>query len=88
MHPTIQALIDAGKPLPPGTRINSTLGGVPTGGIHELSANALASANGVPNHLSETVPFWILGWRDLHEDLHPPRVEVVEAIEEAQGRSR
>jgi hypothetical protein len=68
----LYALIADNKPLPKGTRINTTEGGIPTGGNHELSDNLLKAANKVPNHLSDYVPFWILGWRDLHGDLLPP----------------
>jgi hypothetical protein len=57
------------KPLPKGTRIKTTIGGVPTGGTHELPDHVLESANKCPNHMSDYVPFWILGWRDLHDDL-------------------
>jgi len=57
------------KPLPKGTRIKTTIGGVSTGSDHELTANVLESANQCPNHISDHIPFWIIGWRDLHDDL-------------------
>ena len=72
MHADIYNLFADNKPLPPGTRIKTTQGGVHTGGIHELPAYVLESANTLPNHMSEYVPFWILGWTDLHDDLLPP----------------
>lgn len=60
------------KKLPKGTRIKTTSGGVHTGGTHELSDNQLESANKVPNIMSDYAPFWVLGWKDLHEDLIAP----------------
>ncbi len=57
------------KPLPKGTRIKTTIGGLETGETHELAAHVLESANRCPNHLSDYVPFWILGWKDLHNSL-------------------
>ena len=69
MKRDVEALIANNQPLPKGTRIKTTSGGVHTGGTHELSDNVLASANRVPNVFSESVPFWILGWKDLHDDL-------------------
>lgn len=73
MNLWIYNLIADNKPLPKGTRINTTEGGAPTGGNHELSDFFLQVANRVPNHLSDYVPLWILGWRDLHGDLLPPK---------------
>ena len=58
------------KPLPNGTRIVE-----PSGNIHELPAHVLEAANRRPNHMSEHVPFWILGWTDLHDKLLPPTGE-------------
>jgi hypothetical protein len=72
MHKDIYFLLADNKPLPKGTRIMTTVGGMPTGGNHELPDHVLASANKCPNHMSDYVPFWILGWRDLHSDLLPP----------------
>lgn len=72
MTKEIYQLFSDNKQLPKGTRIQTTMGGVKTGGTHELSDNLLESANKVPNHLSEYVPFWILGWRDLLNDLSVP----------------
>lgn len=69
MTAEICKLLSDNKKLPNGTRIKTTIGGVETGGTHELSADVLSSANRVPNHMSDYVPFWILGWRDLHDDL-------------------
>lgn len=62
------------KKLPKGTRIKTTSGGIHTGGAHELSKSLLDTANRCPNHMSDYVPFWILGWKDLHADLLPPIV--------------
>ena len=50
------------KPLPK----NALLRGEP------LSPVVLESANKCPNHMSEYVPLWVLGWRDLHDDLSVP----------------
>lgn len=61
-----------GLPLPKGTRIKTTMGGHLTGGTHELSESSLANANKVPNHLSDHLPFWVLGWMDLHDNLIIP----------------
>jgi len=72
MDEKIWNLFADNKKLPKGTRIKTTCGGIYTGGIHELSDSVLESANSVPNILSEYVPFWVLGWRDLHNDLLPP----------------
>ena len=72
MTPEIYRLYADNKPLPKGTRIATTLGGIQTGETHELGENVLASANSVPNHMSDYVPFWILGWRDLHDWLSIP----------------
>lgn len=65
----IYNLLADNKPLPKGTRIKTTSGGVHTGESHELTDNQLQSANKVPNIKSEYVPFWILCWKDLHGDL-------------------
>lgn len=67
-------LIADNKKLPNGTRILTAVGGVHTGDSHELPEHVLASANRLPNHMSDYVPFWVLGWRDLHDDLLPPNV--------------
>ena len=72
MTSEIYKLFADNKPLPKGTRIATTQGGIPTGGTHELTDNQLASANRCPNHMSAYVPFWILGWRDLHDGLSVP----------------
>lgn len=72
MNKDIYNLLTDNKPLPKGTRIMTTKGGIPTGGNHELPDHVLASANRCPNAFSDYVPFWILGWRDLHNDLLPP----------------
>ena len=42
------------------------------GETHELPDFLLESANKVPNSMSDYVPFWITGWRDLHDSLHHP----------------
>jgi hypothetical protein len=72
MNNDIYNLMADNKPLPRGTRIITTQGGIPTGGKHELPEHVLAAANRRPNSLSDHVPFWILGWQDLHNDLLPP----------------
>jgi hypothetical protein len=72
MTDDIEKLLAGNKPLPPGTRIKTTFNGAQTGETHELPAHVLASANRCPNHLSDTVHFWVLGWRDLHNDLLLP----------------
>lgn len=69
MEIEIYNLMADNKPLPKGTRIKSTMGGIETGKTHELSDSILASANRVPNLLSDYCPFWIVGWKDLHNDL-------------------
>jgi hypothetical protein len=69
MQREIWELLADNKPLPKGTHIKTTIGGVHTGGTHELSDDQLAAANRLPNIFSEYVPFWILGWKDLHDDL-------------------
>lgn len=73
MKPEIYNLIMDNKKLPKGTRIKTTIGGIHTGGNHELPEHVLKSANAVPNHLSDYVPFWILGWKDLYDDLILPK---------------
>ena len=65
----IYNLLADNKPLPKGTRILTTSGGVYTGESHELTDNQLKSVNKCPNIKSEYVPFWILCWKDLHDDL-------------------
>lgn len=70
MHPEIYKLFSGNKPLPKGTRIKTTRGGIYTGGDHELSETALESANRVVNGY---FPFWIHAWRDLHSDLLPAK---------------
>jgi len=64
MTPEIYKLYADNKPLPIGTRIKSKWGL-----ILELTANQLQFANKCPNHMSEHVPFWVLGWANLHDDL-------------------
>lgn len=78
MQRELLELCEDHKMLPKGTRIKTTSGGVHTGGTHELTADQLASANKVPNVLSDCVPFWILGWKDLHKDLLLPRVSIAD----------
>lgn len=58
---TIKDLIEQKLPLPKGTLMLKT-----NGKTEALTDNQLCSANRVPNHLSETEPFWIHGWADLH----------------------
>ena len=62
MNREIYNLFAYNKPLPK----NALLRGEP------ISPIALESANKCPNHMSECVPFWVLGWRDLHDDLSVP----------------
>lgn len=72
MQHEVWELFADNKKLPKGTRIKTTSGGVHTGDTHELTDDQLDSANRLPNILSEYVPFWILGWKDLHDDLIAP----------------
>ncbi len=72
MAPEIYRLFADNLPLPKGTRIKTTGGGVLTGGTHELSESVLASANRCPNHMSDYCPFWVVGWTDLHDNLIAP----------------
>ena len=72
MNTEIQKLFDNKSPLPKGTIIRTTCGGIPTGGTHELPDHVLESANKVPNICSDTEPFWIHGWLDLVEGLSIP----------------
>ena len=72
MNRQIQKLIETKQPLPKGTHIVSRIGGIEVGGTHELKDFVLDGANRVPNHLSEDEPFWIHGWRDLHDQLSIP----------------
>lgn len=72
MQREVWELFADNKPLPKGTRIKTTNGGVYTGGTHELTDDQLAAANRLPNIFSGYVPFWILGWKDLHDDLIVP----------------
>lgn len=73
MDKNIYDLFADNKKLPIGTRIKTTKGGIYTGEKHELPAHVLESANKVPNIFSDYVPFWILGWKDLHNDLSLPK---------------
>jgi len=66
MQREIYNLLADNKQLPKGTRIKTTQGGNYTGGDHELSDDLLKSANHMVNGY---VPFWIMSWRDLHDDL-------------------
>ena len=54
-------LIAARAPLPKGAQMLKT-----DGRWERLTDNQLDSANRVPNHMSETEPFWLHGWKDLH----------------------
>jgi hypothetical protein len=76
MDPRIWELYADNKKLPKGTRIKTSMGGIHTGGSHELTADQLEAANRLPNIFSEYVPFWVLGWKDLHEDLIAPDAPV------------
>lgn len=75
MTKEIYNLFADNKPLPKGTRIKTTNRGIETGGTHELSEDQLKSANRCPNHMSDYVPFWILGWKDLHDSLLAPHTQ-------------
>ena len=56
-------------PLPKGTRIKTTKGGIHTGETHELADHLLESANRImPNNLR----FWMNGWYDLHDEIILP----------------
>lgn len=72
MTPGIYKLFSDNQPLPKGTRIRTTTGGVHTGGTHELGDSLLGSANKCPNICSDYVPFWIIGWQGLFGDLFLP----------------
>jgi hypothetical protein len=69
MQPEIYNLFADNKPLPKGTRIKTTQGGVPTRGDHELSDDQLCAANKCVNGY---FPFWIHAWKDLHDSLFIP----------------
>lgn len=72
MNKFIYELLIDNKPLPKGTRIKSTIGGMKTGSAHELSDYLMSVANKVPNCRSDYVPYWILAWEDLHNELLEP----------------
>ncbi len=74
MTTEIAKLLAEKAPLPKGTHIVSRIGGRAVGGTHELKDFVLAGANRVPNTMSEDEPFWIHGWRDLHDELSVPVV--------------
>lgn len=76
MNREIYNLLADNKPLPKGTRIKTTQGGIHTGGDHELSDQLLESANGMME--GGYVPFWCVGWRDLHGDIFIPENAPVE----------
>lgn len=63
----LYALFADNERLPKGTRIMCT-----DGVVRKLTDDQLAAANKLPNLFSNYVPFWILGWCDLHENLLPP----------------
>ena len=69
MQREIYNLYAQNKPLPKGTRIKTTQGGMHTGGDHELSDDQLKNANRMVNGY---LPLWITGWADLHDDLIIP----------------
>ena len=70
---SIKALIAAKAPLPQGTEIFTS-----ASRWELLSEVARESANKFPNILSDTDPFWIHGWRDLHGSLRIPEGVVLE----------
>jgi hypothetical protein len=65
----IHEMARLGQPLPAGTRIKTTQGGIPTGGTHEVN---LENANRISEAFSDPRPFWCYAWRDLHDSLLPP----------------
>ena len=69
MKKEIINLIAENSPLPKGTRIKTTIGGLHTGGDHELTDHLLESANMM---MWDHRRFWIDGWKDLHADLILP----------------
>ena len=56
-------------PLPDGTRIKTTIGGVKTGRDRELADYQLITANRI---MENNLRFWVTGWADLHADLIIP----------------
>lgn len=59
----IYTLFADNKPLPPGTLIRETAGGVNTGQWHPLPEHMLKLAN--RTSLTNPAPYWVTGWRDL-----------------------
>lgn len=68
----IYSLFADNKPLPPGTLIRETAGGVNTGQWHVLPEHMRKIANRCPNSLSQHVPYWVVGWKDLLNALALP----------------
>ena len=69
----VHTLARLGKPLPIGTRIITTQGGMPTGGTHEVN---LENANRISDVFSDPRPVWCSAWHDLHDTLILPNVKV------------
>lgn len=65
----VHTLARLGKPLPIGTRIITTQGGMPTGGTHEVN---LEDANKISDVFSDPRPVWCSAWHDLHDSLILP----------------
>ena len=67
MNNEIRELLEDLKPLPKGTRIINKFGET-----KRIMDSTIEAGNRAPNSLSYYLPFWILGWKDLHESLLPP----------------
>lgn len=81
---TILALVAERAPLPENTEIFTS-----AQKWERLSDVARESGNKAPNHLSETDPLWLHGWKDLWPQLRVPSNAKVsrgaEAPEDADG---
>ncbi|AOV18813.1 hypothetical protein BJI67_16370 (plasmid) [Acidihalobacter aeolianus] len=69
---SILRLINARAPLPKHTQLLN----VATHRWENLSVTARRSANQVPNHLSDTEPFWLHAWQDLWPRLRVPETSI------------
>jgi hypothetical protein len=69
---TVSEMARQGMKLPKGTRIQSTIGGIPTGGTHEIKEHVLESSNRVSEAFDDPRPFWCYGWNDLHDGIILP----------------
>lgn len=93
MTKSIYLLFADNKPLPPGTLIRETAGGVKTGNWHPLPEHMRRIANRCPNSMSQHVPYWVVGWKDLLNDLalpgdFPPAPAPGKSLHAAQGPER